>query len=352
MVVHRFPRQRLRRLKLESHAFLHLVTEPVEPVVGDRVFEAGVAPVCAVAEIALDGHHLACDADDLIRLYEAQRLRHGDKRLRLVVSPAQAASDQHVEPAHRPVRRPHGHDGQVVRVDVDAVVAFERDCRLELAREVLLAVEGLDLRLRGLDDLAVEPDLVIGAGLRCELGHHGRDRPMDIGVKPVGDRLRAAHDVALDVAAASQCRQQSVIDRSDGFLDVAFDHAVELKVLAGRHAQRSVGPAPADVVVGDVCVGGHDTARNTRPDHQLVVLVQPLGASLLTAVPVVLLVDAVELEKLLGGVAEGRRVFQELLFDEPPQVIARGLDGLVLRQAVEDREIREIRQQMRLRLMC
>jgi len=83
-----------------------------------------------------------------------------------------------------------------------------------------------------------------------------------------------------------------------------------------------------------------------------VVLVQPLGASLLTAVSVVLLVDAVELEKVLGGVAEGRRVFQELLLDEPPQVIALGLDGLVLRQAVEDREIREIRQQMRLRLMC
>jgi len=35
-----------------------------------------------------------------------------------------------------------------VRVDVDAVVALERDRGLELARQVLLAIQGFDLGLR------------------------------------------------------------------------------------------------------------------------------------------------------------------------------------------------------------
>ena len=127
---------------------------------------------------------------------------------------------------------------------------------------------------------------------------------------------------------------------------------MKLEVLPGRDAQRPIRPALADGVVSQVGVGGDDPAGDPCPDHQLVMLVQAASPGFFATVPVVLLVDAVEFEKLLGGVAEGRRVFQELLFDKPPQVIARGLDGLVLRQAVEDREIREIRQQMRLRLMC
>src|SRR5438309_2371254 len=53
------------------------------------------------------------------------------------------------------------------------------------------------------------------------------------------------------------------------------------------------------------------------------------------AISVVLLIDPVELEQLLGIVTERGRVFDELLFDEPPQVVAGRLDGLVLGEAVE-----------------
>ncbi len=83
-----------------------------------------MAPVGPVAVVALHGDHLTRDVDDLVRLDKGQRLGHGDERLRLVVSAAKATSDQHVESAQGSLLRFHRHDREVVRVDVDAVVAL------------------------------------------------------------------------------------------------------------------------------------------------------------------------------------------------------------------------------------
>src|SRR6266850_5910956 len=49
VVVDRLPGEQLWRLELEGQAALHLVAEPAEPTVGDRVLEARVAPVGAVS---------------------------------------------------------------------------------------------------------------------------------------------------------------------------------------------------------------------------------------------------------------------------------------------------------------
>src|SRR4029077_16907432 len=148
-------------------------------------------------------------------------------------------------------------------------------------------------------------------------------------------RLGAAHDVPLDVSAAAERGQQGVVDGADRFLDIALEHAMKLKVLARRNPQRAVGPSPADLVVCDVCVRRHDASRNSRPDHQLVVLVQASGTSFLTAIAIILLIDSVELEQLLGVVTKRGRVLDKLLFDQATKVVARRLDGLVLGQAFE-----------------
>jgi hypothetical protein len=60
------------------------------------------------------------------------------------------------------------------------------------------------------------------------------------------------------------------------------------------------------------------------------VLVQASGTSLFAAIPIILLVDPVKLEQLLGVVAERGRVLDKLLFDQPTEVVARRLYGLVL----------------------
>ena len=229
-------------------------------------------------------------------------------------------------------------------VDVDTVVALDRDRRLELARQVLLFVEGFRFRLGRLHDLPVEPDLVICRGARRELGDHSRDRVLKVRMKVVGKGFGAAHDVALDIAAAAERRQKGVVDGADRFLDVALEHSVQLEVLPGGDAHRAVCPAPADVVMRDVRIGRDDAPGDPRTDHQLVMLVQPAGPRLLAAVAIILLVDAVKLEQLFRSLSERGRVLEQLLFDEPSKVVARRLDGLIARKALEGRAVGKVRQ--------
>ena len=158
---------------------------------------------------------------------------------------------------------------------------------------------------------------MIGPGARSELGHHPRDRVVDVVVKPIRERLRAAHDVALDVATSAQRRQQRLVDAADRLFDVALEDPVQLEILPGGDAQSSVGPPAADLVVGDVCVSRNHATGNPSPNHQLVVLVQAFRPRFLAAVAVVLLIDAVKFEQRFGCVAEHRRVFEQLFFDEP-----------------------------------
>src|SRR5438132_14320690 len=155
VVVHRLPAQRLWPLQAEGQPALDLVTEPVEAAVGDRVLQPGVAAIGAIAIVALDRDHLSRHLDYMLRFYECERLRDGDERIRFVVCPAQATADKRVEAADGPVIATHGDEGQVVCIDVDAVVALDGDRRLELSGQVLLTVYGLCLRLRRADHLTV-----------------------------------------------------------------------------------------------------------------------------------------------------------------------------------------------------
>ena len=104
--------------------------------------------VAAVAVIALHRDDLARDIHHLVGLHERHRPGDGHKCFRLVVGPAQTSADEDVESSHRIIRSPHRDEREVVGVDVDAVVALQRDGRLELSGEVLLAVDGFLLRLR------------------------------------------------------------------------------------------------------------------------------------------------------------------------------------------------------------
>ena len=60
-------------------------------------------------------------------------------------------------------------EAQVLREHVDVVVGRDGDHRLELPRQVGLAVDRLVLGLTARDLLALEPDLAVGAGLRQQV---------------------------------------------------------------------------------------------------------------------------------------------------------------------------------------
>ena len=62
-------------------------------------------------------------------------------------------------------------------------------------------------------------------------GEDGRPSPAAARERRRGERRRAGHDVAFDVAAGAERRQQAVVDAGDGLLQVALEDAVELNAL-------------------------------------------------------------------------------------------------------------------------
>src|SRR5690606_2336664 len=96
--------------------------------------------------------------------------------------------------------------------------------------------------------LLVQPDLVVGAGLRQELQRQLLRPLVHLRVQAGQQRVAAAEHVAVDVAAGGDGVQRGGVDGLHGRLQLALDHAVELEGLAGGDAQRVVGEAGGDGV--------------------------------------------------------------------------------------------------------
>ncbi len=248
---------------------------------------------------------------------------------------AESAADEQVV-ADQLAALDDGDEAHVVGEDVHVVVRRYGEARLELPGQVGLAVQrvhrgaavievggrrqvGVGLVDGGtsLGDLvaqpevhlhAVHPDGVVGrrAG-KQRLGEREGvvlDRLRD----GVHGGVRRGGYVAIHVAAGRQGGGEGVVDRLDERTDSLLHHAVELKGLSGRDAERAVGEAPGKVVIHQVLGRGDDAARLPRAHHDREDLAR------LALVAVILLVDAVELDELLVVAAEtvGGRVGQGL----------------------------------------
>jgi hypothetical protein len=215
----------------------------------------------------------------------------------------------------------------VVGVQVDAVVDVDRDAGLELAREVLPSVERL--LLAALEhSLSVEPDLVIGAGRRRQRrGEFGGD-PLHRPVHLVCVGCRRRHHVALHIAAGREGGKQHPVDLGKRFLEVALQDAVVLDALPRGDPKGAIRIGVGEPVKCEILARGELSARDVQADHHRVALLRADAP----VVPVVLLVDAVELQQLLVilGEAAGRLV-AERCGDRAAKPGACGLDRLDLR---------------------
>ena len=123
--------------------------------------------LAAIAEVALHEHHLLGDVDRLLGPAEAHDVGGAREGLGLAVGHAHAAADGDVVADHLAVLARDGDEAQVLGEHVDVVGRRHRDHGLELARQVVPAVDRLLVDLRVDHLLAVQPDLVIGAGARA-----------------------------------------------------------------------------------------------------------------------------------------------------------------------------------------
>ena len=142
-------------------------------------------------------------------------------------------------------------------------------------------------------------------------------------------RRRAAHDVALDVAAGGQRGKLNFVDAVNRLPQIVLQHAVQLQALAAGDAQRGVADFVAQIELGQQLLAGQLAAGNLGADHERVglgALALVLRAAAGPRVAVVLLVGAVMLQQLDAGLAEKVVRVAQLRADIAAQVVALDLE--------------------------
>ena len=133
-------------------------------------FEARVLAIDAVAVVALHDHDFLRDVDDLLDGAEAHHVGDAREGFELVVRHAEAAADGDVEADELSVRVRDRDEAEIVAVDVDVVARRNRDDDFEFPRQIGFAVDRLHvLGFAAGDEIAADPDLVIGARARREV---------------------------------------------------------------------------------------------------------------------------------------------------------------------------------------
>ncbi len=283
----------------------------------------------AVAVVALGGEDRLADLVDLIAGDEAERVGEAREGLLVAVAHAEAAADGDVVAEEFSVLDDRDV-AEVLRVDVHVVRGRHGEAGLEFARQIGRSIHGLDLGLAAGDQLFVEPDLVVGAGLRegvvgpvfrvlINLLQHRRLLGVD-----------GRHDVAVHVAAGRDRVEQHLVHPLDQGLHVALQHAMELEGLARGDAQRGQREIGRELIEDEPLLRGRLATRKAHAKHERVGLVLARLLQRHALVAIILDVGAVELDQLLrvgGDVRRGE--VGELRLQVAAQVTRGGLDTLV-----------------------
>ena len=106
-------------------------------------------------------------------------------------------------------------------------------------------------------------------------------------------RSRRGHHVALDVAAGSDGAHQRFVEALHRLPQVGFDDAMKLEILASRDSQRVIAVPSGQLIAREILRGRESSPGKLGPHHQHVMLDH------LALVPIILLVNAMELEELV-----------------------------------------------------
>ena len=143
-------------------------------------------------------------------------------------------------------------------------------------------------------------------------------------------RVGVAEHVAVHIPAAAYGVDHGLIDALDQRLQVALHDAVVLEGLAGGEADTAVAQLPCHRIDTQPLGRGADPAGQSGAQHEAVVGLQELLLALQPPVPVILLVEAVELADLgiVGREGAGSGI-GHTLFQGTAQKVAVGFDPLV-----------------------
>jgi len=198
-----------------------------------------------------------------------------------------------------------------LRVNVDVIARGNGEAGFEFARKIRFAVERFLLGL-GIHFFAVEPDLVVGAGLRGEVGADRAGVLEDGSVEGGLPGVRVGHDVAIHVAAGRDAVEDGVVDALHGRFEDVLGDEVELEGLAGGQLDVVAAVLVGQRVDLEPLLRGADAAGDADADHEDEGFFEASLLAFGALVAVVLLVDAVEFRdgRVVVGDGAGRAVLE------------------------------------------
>ena len=122
-----------------------------------------MAATDTISKVTLGGEDGLGHGENLLWQNEPQGVCQAREGRRIVMRGTHATTCHNVETGQSIIAG-NGNKSQVIGIDVDIVAWRDRNCSLELAGQISIAIQRLGFATR--DRLAVQPDLVIGTGFR------------------------------------------------------------------------------------------------------------------------------------------------------------------------------------------
>ena len=285
-------------LDLFSEVGLDQRFEAIDSESVHQVLHAGVGTNVSVSVVALGGEDRLEALHDVLLRDESHVVGSTSKGRLLVVGSSHSTTDHDVETQKFVVVIHDDNATDIVRVDVQRVVARNGNSDLKLAGEVSVSVErflrmveddtpsrvvGHSLvnvvvfnffspELGGSDLFSVQPELRKG-------GSHGTEEVgKDLGVfadilvvlRDEGGRGR--HNVTVDVSTGTDGGRTNVHDRGNHGLEGALHDSVKLEALASGSSEVALSVVGGEVVEQPVEVRGEFSCGLLETEHELVIL--------------------------------------------------------------------------------
>ena len=227
--------ERLSFAKFEACALFNFSFESIKPAIFNGIFETGAGAVFAIAPVALNGQHAFGNLDGLLGCAVAKHVGSAGISVEITMRHAHAAASGDV-PSSNLAFFDYGDVAQIVGVNIDVVIRRYGNNSFEFARQVVDAVQRFFVFFRRagfvFDLFAVQPNLVIGAGLWQQVFADSLSEVVGCFMRFREMRIGCRHDVAVDVAARCNGVERSGVDGLHGPAQIGFDDAVILEGLA------------------------------------------------------------------------------------------------------------------------
>ena len=282
------------RLKRPFTACGQLFQKPVHPQSVEGVFEAGSVAILAVPEITLDRHYRFAEGGCFVRLDEADLLGQSWIAVLATVQLAHAAAHTDIETVQSTVFD-NGDQTQILAVNVDVIYRRDGVADFEFPRKIKGAIDRFFIARLGGRFLVPDFRIGTGSGDQTVAGGAGQFRDPLVGAGQ--ERVGATDHTAVVIAAGGDGVEVYFTKTLHQRAKMLFAYTVQLDGLPGRDADATLGIAARKGIDAVPLPLGQQSARNAQAHHELVCRLQvpppPVGAP----IPIILLIDSVELHQ-------------------------------------------------------